>query len=127
MTDTICGIELEKFTKRPTPQELAVIVAHWHDQQQADFFIALGESLRNCCRGKPFMQWQAIANAIVKTEQELCDGSASQFFREVQSRLEPETNPLLDWIVNEASRGLDEGDSRDALNAIKWKIKDAGR
>lgn len=87
---TICNIDVELFARRPSPQELAVVVAEWHDQQQADFFIALGEELRNRCNGKPFMQWQAIATAIVKTEEELCDGSASQFFREIQSRLEKE-------------------------------------
>lgn len=32
---------------------------------------------------------------------------------------------ILEWIVNEASRGLDEGDTREALIAIKWKAKDA--
>lgn len=32
---------------------------------------------------------------------------------------------LLEWIVNEASRGLDEGDTREALTTIKWKVKDA--
>ncbi|MCK1322101.1 hypothetical protein IVA94_14615 [Bradyrhizobium sp. 156] len=31
---------------------------------------------------------------------------------------------LLNWIENEASRGLSEGDAREALTAIKWKIKD---
>lgn len=31
---------------------------------------------------------------------------------------------LLNWIENEASRGLTEGDAREALTAIKWKIKD---
>lgn len=34
---------------------------------------------------------------------------------------------ILEWIVNEASRGLDEGDVREALTAIKWKVKDALR
>lgn len=32
---------------------------------------------------------------------------------------------ILEWIVNEASRGLDEGDTREALTTIKWKVKDA--
>lgn len=31
---------------------------------------------------------------------------------------------LLIWIENEAARGLADGDARDALTAIKWKIKD---
>lgn len=31
---------------------------------------------------------------------------------------------LIEWIEAEASRGMAEGDTRDALNAIKWKIKD---
>lgn len=34
------------------------------------------------------------------------------------------TGDLLSWIENEASRGLTEGDAREALTAIKWKIKD---
>jgi len=119
MTQTICGIEIHKLTKRPTPQELAGIVAGWDD-----FFIALGESLRNCCAGKPFMQWQAIADTIKKTEEELCDGSASQFFREIQCRMEPDTTSILGWIGNEAARGLDEGIAIETLTAIKWKIKD---
>lgn len=34
---------------------------------------------------------------------------------------------ILEWIVNEASRGLDEGDVREALTAIKWKVKDTLR
>ena len=90
MTKTICGVDISLFCKQPKPQEVAAIVAEWNDQQQADFFIALGEALRNCCGGKEFMQWEAIANKIKTTENEICDGSASQFFREIQSRLEPE-------------------------------------
>lgn len=34
---------------------------------------------------------------------------------------------ILEWIVNEASRGLDEGDVREALTTIKWRLKDALR
>ena len=90
MTKTICGIDINLLTKQPRPQELALIVAEWNDQKQTDFFIALGEAIRNCCGGNHFMQWQAIANKIKKTEEEICDGSASQFFKEIQSRLEPE-------------------------------------
>lgn len=93
MIKTICGIEIERLIKKPTPQELGAIVAEWNDQKQVDFFLALDKSLRNCCAGKPFLQWQAIANTIIKTEEELCDGSASQFFKEIQSRLEPQQQP----------------------------------
>lgn len=34
---------------------------------------------------------------------------------------------LLEYIANEAARGLDEGDTREALTTIKWKVKDALR
>lgn len=34
-------------------------------------------------------------------------------------------NDLLNWIENEAARGLSEGDTIAALTAIKWKIKDS--
>lgn len=34
---------------------------------------------------------------------------------------------LLEYIGNEAARGLDEGDTREALTTIKWKVKDALR
>ncbi|MGY3359792.1 hypothetical protein ACVWZK_006455 [Bradyrhizobium sp. GM0.4] len=43
-----------------------------------------------------------------------------------RNRAAPAVNnkDLLNWIENEASRGLSEGDAREALTAIKWKIKD---
>lgn len=44
--------------------------------------------------------------------------------RTVKSKSYSDISTLLEWVANEAARGLDEGDCRDALTAIKWKIKD---
>ena len=84
---TICGIDITKLVQTPTPEELGSIIARWNSEDQAMFFISLGEELRNCCGGKHFMQWQAISDSIAKVEQELCDGSASELINEVQCRL----------------------------------------
>lgn len=86
----ICGIDLAAFTNKPTPQELGEIVAGWFDNDQAEFFLALGEQLRNKCGLNVGMQWEYIACAIKKLETELCDGSASELIDELQQRLAPE-------------------------------------
>lgn len=89
---TICGIKVELFTKQPTPEEMGNILANMNSEQQALFFLSLGEELRNCCAGSHFMQWQAIqwqaiADSIKLLEEKLCDGSASQLIDELQQRL----------------------------------------
>ena len=84
---TICGIDLDKLAKKPTPEELGAIVAHWNSEDQAMFFVSLGEALRNCCGGSHFMQWQAISDSIKEVEARLCDGSASQLIDEINQRL----------------------------------------
>ena len=84
---TICGIEMKMFSKGPTPKELGTIVAHMPSDEQAEFFAALGEGLRNCCGGREFMQWQAIANSIRDLERNLLDGSASRLIDEINQRL----------------------------------------
>lgn len=83
----ICGIDLQVFTKRPTPEELGAIVADMPSDEQAEFFMAFGEQLRNMCGGREALQWQAISDSIAKLEHELCDGSASQVINEIQCRL----------------------------------------
>lgn len=88
-TKTLCGIDHELFVKRPTPKELAAIIAGWNSHKQAEFFIDLGEQLRFQCGGRVFMQWQAIADDLMKREKEDCDASGSQFLKEITTRLEP--------------------------------------
>lgn len=85
---TICGIEASAFSKQPTPSELGAIVARWNSDQQAEFFLLLGEELRNCCGGSHFIQWQAISDSIKELEENLCDGSASQLIDEIHQRLD---------------------------------------
>lgn len=75
---TICGIDIGKLAKAPSPDELGAIVARMNSDDQAKFFISMGEELRNSCGGKHFMQWQHIADSISQLEERLCDGSASQ-------------------------------------------------
>lgn len=84
---TICGIDVKFLSRRPTPQELGAIVAHWGSDEQARFFASLGEELRNSCGGIHFMQWQAISDSIKELEEEFCDGSASQLIDEINQRL----------------------------------------
>lgn len=85
---TICGIDISKLAKAPSPDELGAIVARMNSDDQAKFFVAMGEHIRNCCGLRAPMQWQYIADSIEQIEEKLCDGSASQLFREIQSRLE---------------------------------------
>ena len=84
---TLCGIDVKYLARRPTPEELGAIVAHWNSEDQAMFFICMGEGLRNNCGGKHFMQWQYIADSIKTIEARLCDGSASQLIDEINQRL----------------------------------------
>jgi hypothetical protein len=84
---TICGIDIKKLAKAPSPDELGLIVARMNSEDQAMFFIAMGEELRNSCGGKHFMQWQYIADSIQQLEEKLCNGSASQLIDEINQRL----------------------------------------
>jgi hypothetical protein len=88
MAKTICGIDCELFAKRPTPKELATIIAGWNSSQQADFFLDLGEQFRFQCGDRVFMQWQYIAEELMKRENELCDGSGSQLLKELTDRID---------------------------------------
>ena len=84
---TICGIDITKFAKSPSPDELGAIVARMNSEDQAKFFCVMGEELRNSCGGNHFMQWQHIADSIRQLEETLCDGSASQLIDEINQRL----------------------------------------
>jgi uncharacterized Zn finger protein len=84
---TICGIDITKLAKVPSPDELAAIVARMNSEDQAKFFVVLGEEIRNCCGGRHFMQWQYISDSIQQLEEKLCDGSASQLIDELDQRL----------------------------------------
>lgn len=87
MTDFVCGISLDNFKHQPTPEELGAIVAGWNSEDQAMFFICMGEGLRNSCGGKHFMQWQYIADSLMETESRLLDGSGSELIKEIGCRL----------------------------------------
>lgn len=87
MADYVCGIALDNFKHKPTPEELGAIVAGWNSEEQAMFFICMGEGLRNRCGGRHFMQWQHIADDLKATEERLCDGSGSQLIEEIACRL----------------------------------------
>ncbi len=87
---TICGIDVKYLTRKPTPEELAAVIAHWNSEEQAMFFISLGEELRNCCGGREFMQWQHIADSIKEVEERLCDGSGSRLIDEINQRMKVE-------------------------------------
>jgi hypothetical protein len=84
---TICGIDVQKLAKAPTPDELGVLVAHMNSDDQAKFFLVLGEEIRNSCGGREMFQWQYISDSIAALEEKLCDGSASQLINEIQCRL----------------------------------------
>jgi hypothetical protein len=84
---TICGIDVTKLAKAPTADELGLLVAHMNSDEQAKFFVVLGEELRNCCGGREMFQWQYISDSIASLEEKLCDGSASQLINEIQCRL----------------------------------------
>jgi len=85
---TICGIDITKLAKAPSPDELGAIVAHMNSEDQAKFFVVMGEEIRNGAGGRAAMQWQYIADSIKKLEEKLCDGSASQLIDEIHQRLE---------------------------------------
>ena len=90
---TICGIEVSKFSKAPTPDELGSIAARMSSEDQAKFFLAFGEELRNHCGGLTGVQWDYIAESISLLEEKLCDGSASQLVAEIHQRLTASTTP----------------------------------
>jgi hypothetical protein len=93
MKDFVCGISLDNFKHQPTPEELGAIVAKWNSDDQAMFFICMGEGLRNNCGGKHFMQWQYIADSIKSVEDRLCDGSGSQLIEEIAVRTSSHSRP----------------------------------
>lgn len=84
---TICGIDISKLAKKPSPDELGAVVARLNSDDQAKFFLVLGEEIRNTCGGREPMQWQYIADSIKDLEEKLCDGSASQLLDELNQRL----------------------------------------
>ncbi|MCK1585453.1 Lar family restriction alleviation protein [Bradyrhizobium sp. 168] len=63
------------------------------------------------------------AGRCVKAIRQLLDASLA-LSRPAPHAAQVSDKDLLNWIENEASRGLTEGDAREALTAIKWKIKD---
>lgn len=87
---TICGTDVKYLSKKPSPEELGQVIAHWNSEDQAKFFSALGEELRNCSGNRVAMQWQYIADSIQQLEEKLCDGSASQLIDEINQRLKAE-------------------------------------
>lgn len=78
---TICGIKLDAFAKKPTPEEIGMLVAHWASDEQAAFFLHLGEKLHDCCNFRDEIQCSAIGRDIDALETELFDGSASRIIR----------------------------------------------
>jgi hypothetical protein len=89
MADKICGIEVDAFTLKPTPEELGTIVAHWNDADQAEFFISLANRLRDCCGFKDESQICWIARTIVERETEILNGLGSEFIEK------------LSWFIKE--------------------------
>lgn len=81
---TICGIDITKFAKEPSPSELGAIVARMNSDDQAKFLLIFGEELRNVCGYRACFQWRYIADSIAHLEEKLCDGSASQLIQEIQ-------------------------------------------
>jgi hypothetical protein len=84
---TICGINQDLFKQKPTPAELAQLIAHWRCDDQAEFLICLGESLRDRCGGDITRQWQWIANELVKREDDPLGGTGTDFLKEIVHRL----------------------------------------
>lgn len=101
---TICGIDITKLAKPPTPNELGMILAHMNSHEQAEFFMVMGEELRNCCGGREFMQWQYIADAIKELEERVLDSSGSQLILEISGRLYPEDQAKEDARREEARK-----------------------
>lgn len=87
MSGTIAGVDLSAFAKKPTPLELADIIANWDSRKQAEFLAALGERLRFRCGFRVPFQWEFLANDLRELEAELLDESGSELINELAARL----------------------------------------
>lgn len=75
---TLCGVPVSAFKEAPSPAELGRIVADMFDHEQAEFFMAMAESLHNACGESGSRTQMAAAGAsLVLKEAECCDGKAS--------------------------------------------------
>lgn len=84
---TICGIDQDHFKRRATPIELAKVIAGWHSDEQAEFIVCLAEALRDRCGGSAFMQVKAIADCIIKVENDPLGGDGTDLLKEIVHHL----------------------------------------
>jgi hypothetical protein len=84
---TICGIKIDAFAQKPTPEEIGMLVAHWNSEDQASFFLHLGEKLHDCCNFRDEIQCSQIGRDIGVLETMLLDGSASRVIRMIADSL----------------------------------------
>lgn len=92
MTNRICGVPVSAFAERPLPEELARIVAGQDSDDQARFFMALGEDMKHMCGHRVVFQWQYIADSLAKMEAEYVDGSGSELLTELADRMKDYAN-----------------------------------
>lgn len=81
MTDpTICGIDAALFKNKPTPDELARVIADWSALDIARFIIALGFEIDGRSQWSPtgVRKRFDIANALVVEESEILDGHGTR-------------------------------------------------
>lgn len=56
IADTICGIPVASFSRKPTPGELASLFCAMSDDDMAEFFVAV-DQIAETFEGTPGMQW----------------------------------------------------------------------
>lgn len=87
---TICGIELNKFSQKPTLEELASIVANLGSEEQAHFFIFLGQKMNEVCGDNYVFQLQWLSDALLSKEEVSGVNYGSQLIDELYQRVIPE-------------------------------------
>ncbi len=68
----LCGIELRRFARDPTPSELGAIVARMDSIEQSAFLCSLMEQIKFTCPvGRDVFQLSYIADALMGAANEL--------------------------------------------------------
>lgn len=85
LSGEFCGCPVEAFATRPEPEDLAGIVSQMDSEEQAQFFITLGEQLKRRCSYEEYgVQMAYIRDAIAAMEVRDCHGYGSQLIADLQ-------------------------------------------
>lgn len=73
LSDTICGIPLGAFSRKPTPAEIAGLFCALDDDSMAEFFVAVAK-IAETWDGSAGMQWHATGKHLATCDG-ACDGA----------------------------------------------------